>query len=225
MHCGPVHTAALKTDLKKLCERGRRVVAWAVVLSAIGGLLLSSNASARGRLPTPILNAVVRVDDNLQIGIEEAPAVLIKNLGSSSTACSKALDVEQSGGSAQSSWTALYATVKQGDLPASRAIIGALSRSRSDLGELRALFLGRWHDRFAKAIELVPAIGQAQKGIEGLRVAVESFAVAFERWEGDDCIGAQEAITVTDQRIPSALALVNHGMGEMTAALLSRTGR
>lgn len=214
-----MHAAACRTSLIRPYRRSRRAAGVAVLI-AIGGLCLTSKASAQVRLPVPILKAVIKVDGDLQVGIEEAPAVLIRELASSSMACGNALEAEQTNGSAQPSWTTLSQIVERGDLPARRAITGALSKSHSDLGELRALLAGRWHDRFANSHELVPAITQAQKGIDGLRIAVKSFGVAFERWEEHDCAGAQEAIAATNRRIPPAVALINKGMKRLTAALL-----
>ncbi len=197
---------------------GQTTVTVAVSIG-LGALFFAPNADAQRRLPAPIFKAVIRVDGSLRAGIEEAPAVLIRDLNSSRTACDGALKAEQSGGGAEANWAALAQIVQSDDRPASRATIGALSEAESDLGGLQALLSGRWHDRFAKATAVVPTITQVKSSIERLRAAVTGFRIAFERWEGHDCTRGQEAITVTNRRIFLAVEAVNHGMKQMTAAL------
>ncbi len=102
----------------------------------------------------------------------------------------------------------------------SRVIIGTLARSDAGLVDLRRLLSERWRDKPALDNELVLGVAQAQSGIRLLRVAVNSFGTTFERWEKHDCTGAQEAITAANQRIPSAIEKINHGMEKIFAPLL-----
>ncbi len=208
--------------------RGRvcRVAVGASVFIALGTMLLAPSASAGGRIPGSIFKALIRVEVGFQLGIEEAPAVLVEDLDSSNAACSKALEGEQSGASPQSSWTTLDQMIERGDSPVSREIIGALARSDTGLADLRTLISEHWRDKPAMVNELVFGVTKAQSGIGNLQVAVKSFGIAFERWEQHDCTGAQEAITTTNQRIPMAVEKINHGMERILApAPLAPTGR
>ena len=158
------------------------------------------------------------MNGSLQLGIEESSGALIKDLGASSTACSSALGFEQSGDVVQANWTTLTGIVEGGDRPASRAVIGALARSRSYLADLRALFPDIWRDR-AKVNKLILTVAQMQTGIRLLQVAVRSLGVAFERWEQHDCTGAQEAIAAANLRIHTAVGAINHGIERMALEL------
>lgn len=197
---------------------------WAVAVAtfgvlALGALLCAPSAAAKGPLPTPILRAVIRLNGDLQFGIEEAPAELITDLGSSNTTCEEGLESEQGGVDPQASWTALTELIERGDLPASRAIDGALVQSRADLGDLRALLAASWRDHPAKVRRLTLAAAEAQSGIHLLRVAVKGLGTAFEQWEQHDCTSAQETITATNLRIPKAVELINHGIEKTVTPL------
>lgn len=195
-----------------------KVAVGTLAIFALSAMLFASNASAAGHLPAPIIRGLIRVNGSLQLGIEEAPAALIKDLGASSTACSSALGFEQSGDVVQANWTTLTGIVEGGDRPASRAVIGALARSRSYLADLRALFPDSWRDR-AKVNKLILTVAQMQTGIRLLQVAVRSLGVAFERWEQHDCTGAQEAIAAANLRIHTAVGAINHGIERMALEL------
>ncbi len=77
------------------------------VFITLGAMLLAPSATAKEPISGPIFKVLIKVEGGLQLGIEEAPAVLVEDLDSSSVACSKALETELSGASPQSSWTNL----------------------------------------------------------------------------------------------------------------------
>lgn len=106
-----------------------------LALVALSTLLLAPSASAQTRLQARIFKALIRVDGNLKFGLEEAPAVLINDLDSSSTACRNALEAEGNGGSSgQSLWITLSQIIERGDSqPPRQSLVLLLDPTRASL--------------------------------------------------------------------------------------------
>jgi hypothetical protein len=208
-----------RSPVVRFFRRGSTVAGATFAILALGALLCAPGAPAKAPLPTPVLRAVIRLNGDLQFGIEEAPAKLIPDLGSSNTACVEGLESEQGGGDPQPSWTALTELIQRGDMPTSRAIDGALVQSRAEIGDLRALLSASWRDHPAKLRRLTLATAEARSGIHLLRVALKGLGTAFEQWEQHDCTSAQESITATNLRIPKAVELINHGIEKTVTPL------